>query len=175
MSFTPRPLYRDFVGMLALALFSLTIGMGVNCIRRTPIPIAYETPAERLDSSVASIGQHTVTFAGWNKDVELPEMRQISLDRSAVILDARPRPFYKQSHIPSALSLPRDEFKSHYDASVETLIRDRDKGFVVYCSSIGCQDSQMVADALRKLGYPHVRVFRGGWEEWSEANLPKEK
>jgi hypothetical protein len=76
MSFTPRPLYRDFVGMLALALFSLTIGMGVNCIRRTPIPIAYETPAERLDSSVASIGQHTVTFAGWNKDVELPEMRQ---------------------------------------------------------------------------------------------------
>jgi rhodanese-related sulfurtransferase len=51
----------------------------------------------------------------------------------------------------------------------------RDRPLVVYCSSDECQDSRMVADALRRLGYAHVRLYRAGWYDWAGANLPQEK
>jgi hypothetical protein len=33
--------------------------------------------------------------------------------------------------------------------------------------------SRLVANALLSLGFSNVRVFMGGWEEWSKARLPK--
>jgi rhodanese-related sulfurtransferase len=107
-------------------------------------------------------------------DVSLDEMKSISASRAALILDARPEIFYRLGHIPSALSLPRDDFEQQYRARQSLLQSHRDQVLVVYCSGGDCHDSQMVADALERLGYPHVRVFRGGWSDWQGAGLAEE-
>jgi rhodanese-related sulfurtransferase len=102
-------------------------------------------------------------------------MQRISVGRAALILDARPEIFYRFGHIPSALSLPRDDFENGYRALGAVLQRDRQQVLVVYCAGNDCQDSQMVGEALQRLGYPHVRLFRGGWSDWESENLPVEK
>jgi len=168
-----RLIFRDAIAMLFLTLLSLVLGVSINYIRKIPVFVNYESASSRLERSIFPTQPHEISFGG-EKDVELHEMREISSNQSTPILDARPRVFYERSHIPSSLSLPRDEFISHYQTLQNTLALYRDKEIVVYCSSIGCQDSQMVANALQRLGYTHVRIFRGGWDEWSGANLPEE-
>ena len=47
-----------------------------------------------------------------------------------------------------------------------------DAEIVVYCGSWLCRSSDRVADKLRRLGYTHVRVYRGGKADWRRAGLP---
>jgi len=73
------------------------------------------------------------------------------------------------------MSLPRDDFDRRYQALQAILQSHRNESIIVYCSGTRCPDSQIVAAELQKLGYPHVRIFRGGINDWEGANLPEEK
>ena len=69
--------------------------------------------------------------------------------------------------------MPRENFEKVYP-EVRALIEPvRDLEIVVYCSETDCRDSELVADALSRLGYHHLRVYKEGWEEWSRAGLPQ--
>jgi rhodanese-related sulfurtransferase len=170
-------LLADIIGAFVVATVAFLIGWGTNTLRSNPLPWTYVTPQKRLVRQVNQIGvivQNSLPPMV-EKDVSLGEMKRIYHNSSCLILDARPEIFYKVSHIPSAKSLPRDDFVSHYQDLQNILAPFRGKELVVYCSGSGCEDSQMTADALRKLGYTHVRVFSGGWDEWDAAQLPEEK
>jgi rhodanese-related sulfurtransferase len=166
---------QDFIGVWLLLTGCLICGLFINEMRPTPLALVYSSPASRLDQSVAQLGSSTPVSTTLDGDVERDEMRKLSLNHMVLILDARPEIFYRLGHIPSALSLPRDDFEKSYQVLQSTLQSHRNSPLVVYCSSIDCHDSQMVADALQKLGYPHIRLFRGGWSDWESANLPEEK
>jgi rhodanese-related sulfurtransferase len=166
---------QDFIGVWLLFTGCLLGGLVANEIRLAPLPLVYSSPESRLNQTVEHLGATTSPSSALEGDVKREEMQKISSNRLALILDARPEIFYRLGHIPSALSLPRDDFEKSYGALQSTLVSYRDKPLVVYCSSTECHDSQMVADALQKLGYEHVRLFRGGWSEWENASLPEEK
>jgi rhodanese-related sulfurtransferase len=53
--------------------------------------------------------------------------------------------------------------------------RDKAQPMVIYCSGGSCEDSGLLAETLKKLGYTNVGIFRGGWDEWTHAGLPEEK
>ena len=89
-------------------------------------------------------------------------------------IDARPRGFYQMGHVPRAISLPREDFERSYAKLRPLLEQDRNKPVVVYCSEADCKDSELVAEALCRLGYLHLSVYKEGWEEWSRAGLPQE-
>ncbi len=78
-------------------------------------------------------------------------------------------------HVPGALNLARDDFAHDYQVLAKKLETYRDQPVVVYCSGGECHDSKLVASALLSLGFTNVKVFTGGWEEWSQANLPAVK
>jgi len=166
---------QDFVGLWLLLTGCLISGLVINEMRSTPLSLTYSSPASRLNQTVEQLGPSATVPVALDGDVERDEMQKLSLNHVALILDARPEVFYRLGHIPSALSLPRDDFEKQYQALQSTLQSHRDKPLVVYCSSTDCHDSQMVADALQKLGYAHVRLFRGGWSDWENASLPEEK
>jgi rhodanese-related sulfurtransferase len=170
-----RTILHDFIGVWILLTACLLVGIVVNEMRPTPLPLVYSSPATRLNQSVEQLGAVSAPAVALDGVVEKDEMQKISSSRAALILDARPEIFYRLGHIPTALSLPRDDFEKQYQALQPTLKSHRDKPLVVYCSSADCHDSQMVADALEKLGYEHVRLFRGGWSDWESASLPEEK
>ena len=146
---------------------------------RPPSPVASPMvelkPEYLLNDVVQAMSASSTAPVSLEPEVNLKEMHQIVTDHSALILDARPRSLFQAGHLPSAESLPRDDFKRWYQVLENQLDSHRDKAIVVYCSSHDCPDSQLVAEALRKLGYKNLRVFRGGWKEWEGANFPKAK
>jgi 3-mercaptopyruvate sulfurtransferase SseA len=168
-------IFRDVVGGWILLTACVLGGVIVNETRPDPLPLVYSSPEVRLDRTVEKMDRAPIASIPVEGDVDLDEMRKISSTHQALILDARPDVFYRLGHIPSALSLPRDDFENRYHALASVLQSHRNDVLVVYCSGRDCQDSQMLGDALGHLGYPHVRLFRGGWSDWESGNLPEEK
>ena len=166
---------QDLLGVWLLLTGCFAVGLVVNETRAKPLPLVYSDQQARLQQSVEKIASSANLPIALDGDVDREEMQKVSATKSTLILDARPEIFYRLGHIPSALSLPRDDFENRYQVLQGTLTSHRDKALIVYCSSSDCHDSQMVAEALQKLGYPHVRIFRGGWSDWGSASLPEEK
>ena len=166
---------KDAMGVWMLLTGCLAAGIILNEMRAQPLPLVYSSPAARLDQAVERLGEGKPLPLQNEGDVSLEEMQKIIAGRAALILDARPEVFYRVGHIPSALSLPRDDFENGYRVMAPVLEPHRDQVLVVYCSGSDCRDSQLVGEALRRLGYAHVRLFRGGWGEWEGENLPEEK
>lgn len=177
-----KRLAPDLGGLAVLAVTALAIGLAINHWRAKPLPLVYHTKAERLENAVETISKQAPTNAPTNA-VSQPALSQISLDelkrRSAatnsVILDARAEFFYQLGHVPGALSLPRSDFEAAYAKLKTRLEADKNQPIAVYCSGSDCEDSQMVAEALVKLGFRKVAVFKGGWDDWTAAHLPEEK
>ena len=190
----PRPLLRDVVGRDLLTIWMvatvcLGAGLVLNQFRDMPLPLVYVSKQRRMQQAVSTLAPHsspvaadvgptpahTPEFNGGSQIISLAEFRDFVQSKRGVVLDARPEIFHRLGHVPGALSLSRDEFESDYAKQRARLEPMRDEPVVVYCSSASCEDSQMVADALAKLGYRRVLVFKGGWDEWSQAGLPEER
>lgn len=169
------PILKDALGLWILLTGCLVAGVVLNEIRAQPLPLVYTSPQNRLEQSVKRLGQGTTVLNSSGGDVDLNEMQKISASRAALILDARPEIFYRLGHIPSALSLPRNDFENRYHVLEPLLQAHHDQVLIIYCSGHDCEDSEMVQDALDSLGYSHVRLFRGGWADWESGNLPEEK
>jgi len=114
-----------------------------------------------------SIADHP-QLIGWEEFWALAESKK------GVILDARTEAIYRQGHVPGALNLSREQFAGDYAKQKSTLETDKDRAVAVYCNGLDCEDSKMVSDALVKLGYRRVLIFKGGWKEWTYQHLPEE-
>lgn len=163
---------RDLVGVAFLAILSFGIGLAVNYVRAQPLPLVYQSPEERLQGQLTKLINAPPFQVADLQTMGLSEFRQLLQDESALILDARSASLYAEGHIPGALNLPRDDFAKDYRRLSSTLDTHKDKPIAVYCSGADCHDSKLVASALVSLGFSQVRVFTGGWQGWTEANLP---
>ena len=84
---------------------------------------------------------------------------------NVVWIDARPATSYAAEHIPGAFSLNEEDWNTlHMRFAVEF---QPTQTLVVYCDSLECNASRVVAERLRKeLGAEKVFVLKGGWESW---------
>jgi rhodanese-related sulfurtransferase len=104
--------------------------------------------------------------------VEIEEVRRL-IDEGAAVVDARARELYLEGHLPSALSLPLGEADPLPDSFRQAV--SADSVLVLYCSGYGCPDSFDLGVILLAEGYRDVRVFEGGFPEWTDAGLPVER
>jgi rhodanese-related sulfurtransferase len=167
-----RSILRDFIGVALLALGSLAAGLAMNQFSPRPLAIVYQTPEQRLDAELTTLVVAPPFKIAPAATVGLGEFRSAVESKSALILDARPSVFFEQGHVPGALNLARDAFARDYRQLATVLKPATDKPIIVYCAGGDCHDSRLVANALMSLGFSNVRVFTGGWEEWSKARLP---
>ena len=165
----------DLIRAWLLLAGCLIAGLIVNKMRSAPLPWVYSSTESRLKQPKIESKLSAVVPVAEDGDVDVGEMQKISLHQEALIIDARPENEYRLGHIPSAVSLPRDDFDRQYPALQSVLQSYRNKPIIVYCSNFRCADSQIVAVALQRLGYQQVRLFRGGWKDWERANLPAER
>lgn len=61
-----------------------------------------------------------------------------------------------------------------FPEQIASIVGETSRPLVVYGAGGGSHDARAAAEKLAALGYPDVRVFEGGIEEWSAAGLPME-
>lgn len=182
---SPGEFGRDLIGFCLLATASVCLGLLINQFRDHRLPLIYTTKQQRLEESVIQITAVDATtptpastipqaVADNPRVIGLNEFHEDAESKKIIVLDARPEIFHRFGHVPGAISFPREDFENSYSKYRSLLEADKNQTVAVYCSSASCEDSDMVASALVKLGYGHVLVFKGGWDEWSGAGLPRE-
>ncbi len=83
------------------------------------------------------------------------------------VIDVREEENYKQGHIPGAISLPRNKWRTFEGLS-------REKTNVVYCYSVTCLLAARGCREFAENDYPVMELL-GGFEEWKRNNMPIEK
>ena len=93
-------------------------------------------------------------------------------DRGGVLfVDARPPFDFGLGHIKGALNLPLKDFETR--GQILELF-PKDQLLVTYCDGEDCNSSVLLAAKLDSAGYRNVKVFFGGWKEWTARHLPVE-
>lgn len=169
----------DFLVLWVMATTAVCAGLLVNQFRDVPLPFAYKDKAARMEEAVQRIAAPSPVIAS-SRQAQLPEKLSLEefssyLDsRQGLVLDARPEIFHRLGHVPSALSLPRDDFEKGYALLKDKLESDRSQALVIYCSSTSCEDAALVKKSLAALGFTNLAIFAGGWSEWTSAGKPEE-
>jgi rhodanese-related sulfurtransferase len=158
-----RQVVFDLGWIFLTALISLAAGFSINRFSARPIPLVYQTPEQRFDAELTSLVAAPPFAFPPAPMIGLAEFRAAVEKRSALILDARPGPFFVRGHVPGALNLARDDFAHDYRGLSGVLKAATDTPIIVYCSGGICHDSRLVANALMTLGFTNVGVFTGGW------------
>lgn len=106
------------------------------------------------------------------KTISLKELEaSLRAARRPVLLEALPKRYFDQGHLPDAVNINVDEVK----AKAPELLPDKEAQIVVYCASQTCTNSDQVAAQLHALGYTDVAVFKGGKAEWQAAGHALER
>lgn len=171
---------RDMVAFVCMATVSLGVGLVVNQFRETPLPLLYQSKRVRFEQKVAHLlppemPGRSAAETPVCREIDLEEFRGFVEARRGIVLDARPEVFHRLGHVPGALSLPRDDFERAYARVRTRLEENREKAIAVYCSDAYCEDGQMVAEALLRLGFRHLLLFKAGWEMWTRTGLMEER
>lgn len=99
-----------------------------------------------------------------------PQLAEKVLAGRAVLVEALPQKYYADFHLPGARHLPHDQV----DTLASRVVPEKDADIIVYCANVQCQNSQIAAHTLTKLGYRHVAVYAEGKQDWRDAGLPVE-
>ena len=124
----------------------------------------------KMDSKIQTIGE-----------VELLHFLRDKVNKKeGVLIDVRPRSYYKKESIPGAVSIPFKVVNNHdkmekivrvlgvkrrADGTLDVL---RARTVAVYCHGLWCSKSSRFIDALMALGYPPEKLlyYRGGFQMW---------
>jgi len=97
------------------------------------------------------------------------EAVQLYRSGSALFVDARHAYDYGLGHVRGAVSIPLQDFSSRELGGIP-----EDRTVVVYCDGQECNSSVELAKKIASRGYRHVKIFFGGWREWTQNKQPTE-
>ena len=145
-----------------IVITSVSISLLFNQLRNNTLPFM-KTKVEVV-SSLQSINIKSSDPSINGIDLELAKKL---FEKNTLFVDARAEEFYNKGHIPNAIC--SDDF----DVLVEKLENaiGLDDQFVVYCSDSDCGSSEDLSYELQSFGYNNILLFKGGWKEWTDANL----
>lgn len=108
------------------------------------------------------------------EEIELDTFREVVEAGTATVVDARTAGLFARGHVPGAINISKEEARA-FDAGHPLLSKiQKGQQIVVYCSNIYCPDAEIVARALRELGYQKVSVYRDGILGWQKSGLALE-
>lgn len=89
------------------------------------------------------------------------QLKQLMQEEEINLVDIRKTEHYKEGHVPTAISIPKDELDKQLD------MLSKDKLTVVYGCSEYCSAAAFACLTLADYAYPCV-VMNGGFRAWSE-------
>ncbi len=88
-------------------------------------------------------------------------------EEELVLVDARTREEYEQSHISGAENINEKNF----DCEALKLPVKKSTPFVIYCNGVKCGKSGKIAQKIGALGYTNLAIY-GRVPVWEERSLP---
>jgi rhodanese-related sulfurtransferase len=151
-------------GVLAIIVLSIVLGAAVNfqLLRRFAAGEFRQGFVDRREYA----GIRFITLA----ETEDLFARRMQGTEGLLFIDSRSRDEFAAGHIPGALSVPLEAVQRP-----GTLNFPGAQTVIVYCEGGDCQTSISLAKIIHDKGYQDIRIFSGGWAEWSAAGLPEEK
>ena len=118
-----------------------------------------------------SIYDGVLSNVGGSRELSTGELRQVLLESSAIVLDARPYEEYAVSHIPGARSVrgKPGTTPALYVADAGEVVEnlpDLDQPLILYCNGLYCGRSERFAEELLSLGYRNVSRYQLGAPGW---------
>lgn len=166
-----KSFFSEILGGIGIMLVATLVGVTVNAMRPGGIPLIQQgAPVSTVQHEAAPDTSATAPVAAGA--VSLAEMKRLYDAGTSYIIDARDPAEYDEGHIPGAINVPYDRLPEYLDMLSAEAPMDGD--VIVYCRGPSCDFSDQLATELKILGYQHVRVFSGGWEQWSSAGYPVE-
>lgn len=89
------------------------------------------------------------------------ELKTLTEENEVILVDVRRSEDYEISHIPGAISIPKDDIEDNLDKL------SKDKINVVYCYNQQCHLGVKAALIMADYGYP-VMLLDGGFQVWKE-------
>jgi len=103
--------------------------------------------------------------------ISLDEAREFFASGKAVFIDTRDEFAYRHGHIKGATNIPMEDLAARLD-TLKGLSSGRT--LIPYCDGTNCHSSIEFANRLFAAGISRVKIFFGGWEEWTAGQLPVE-
>lgn len=88
-----------------------------------------------------------------------------------LLIDSRPPAKYRESHLPTAVSIPFAELEKEGE---KLLPADKGTPLIFYCGGLTCVLSPKSAALAQKFGYGNIRVFAEGEPGWKKAEFDTE-
>lgn len=148
---------RPLRALVAPGFVGLVLGLGAPTAHAEESEAPAWNAAPRTDRAEAG-GLQFITLEGLKQ----------ALAEGAHVLDAnRPRT-YARAHLAGAISV------GGAPLTKAQLPENSDDLVVIYCASVQCPSSRMVARQALALGHRNVQVFKEGLKGWLAAGLPTE-
>ena len=133
--------------------------------------ISYTLTTEKGFFSRSTAKLEPVSLGPPPASISLSEAKLLFESDKALFVDARHFFDYRRGHIRSAVNIPLTDFDNRGEM-IASLPKDRI--IVVYCDAAECNSSIELAAKLYERGFGGVRIFFGGWQDWTSNNLPTE-
>src|SRR4030042_6220158 len=170
---TPLEMKRLFCGILVIVVLSIVLAAAFNfsLLRRYAAGEFREGFIERREYA----GIRFITLA----ETEDLFAQRTQGAEGLLFIDSRGRGDFAAGHIPGALNVPLDRLQRSRKTGpgsegTGTLAFPGAQTLVIYCEGGDCQTSISLAKIIHDRGYQDIRIFAGGWAEWSAAGLPGE-
>ncbi len=102
--------------------------------------------------------------------VNLSEAMAAFNSGQAIFLDSRKKEDFEAGHIKGAQRCFLEEFDIEFPLVKDKL--PKEALIITYCDGDECELSLFLARNLKNEGYSNVKIFFGGWQEWTQAGLP---
>lgn len=165
-------------------IVSLVLGLIANAISPKGIPLIRDDSGRFAIDSAKTTGENLINKrgklnkGGFYEPVNIPvDIAKQLFDQNALFIDGREADEFRQGRIKGASNIPYKEFKDKTKEEKIQIMKDIDTSriLVSYCSSDSCEISIDNAYEMAKAGYNNIKIYLGGYKEWSRLGYPTEK
>ncbi|HJX32531.1 MAG TPA: rhodanese-like domain-containing protein [Thermodesulfobacteriota bacterium] len=144
-------------------LIAVSFALLTNLFRSDGLPLVQIKPAS-VSFSTKNNQESTVSFEVLKGKFKKPGI---------ILIDVRSPQEFKKEHIPWAINISYHEFSEKLPEIMKQISFSQE--IIVYCGGIECSDAKNMAFLLNAKGYKNVKVYKGGWGEWTQNNMSVEK
>ncbi len=143
------------LGCLLVGLLSLIMGLGLNLLRASPLPLI---PPFLLAS-----------YEG----IDPAQAQKLTAEGKVLLLDSRDHLQYKKAHLPRALNLPVKDFSVLYPALAPLI--PANGWIVIYGEGRLRPTERKLAYLFLAAGEKRIKILDGGVRAWAQKGYPVER